>query len=457
MISFLYSIFGFIAAIAVLVTIHEFGHYWVAKKMGVKVLKFSVGFGKPLWKKVAGPDQTEYVIAAIPLGGYVKMLDEREGNVAEHEKHRAFNQKSVYKRFAIVAAGPIFNFLFAIVTYWLLFMVGIAGIKPIIGEITPNSIADKAGLQSEQLIVAINGKAIQSWGSARFNLLQQSIDAEKVEITIQQDGSNIQSIKTLDVSNLNLLKEQTDFFELLGLSTWRPKIAPVIAAVTEGGAAQRAGFKAADKILSIDGIAITDINLWVKTIRASAGQEIAVTVLRNGQQVILTPIPDIKISNDKTYGFLGVQNKIDIPDDIREKMSITERYSPVDALAEGVSRTWQMSWLVLKTLGKLVVGEASIKNLSGPITIAQYAGASAQVGLETFLTFMALISISLGVMNLLPIPVLDGGHLFYYLIEIVKGSPVSEQVEIMGQKVGLFLLLCFMSIAIYNDIIRLVG
>lgn len=456
MISFLYSVFGFIAAIAVLVTIHEFGHYWVAKKMGVKVLKFSVGFGKPLWKIVAGPDQTEYVIAAIPLGGYVKMLDEREGNVADHEKHRAFTQKSVYKRFAIVAAGPIFNFLFAIVTYWLLFMVGVAGLKPIIGDITPDSIADIAGLQSEQLIVAINGEPIQSWSSARFKLLQQSIDAERVEITVE-DKSHIQSIKSLDVSNLHILKEQTDFFELLGLSTWRPKIAPVIAAVTEGGAAQRAGFKAADKVLFIDGIAINDINLWVKTIRASGGQEIAVTVLRNGQQVVLTPIPDIKMSNDKTYGFLGVQNKIDIPDEVREQMSVVERHTPIDALVEGVSRTWEMSWLVLKTLGKIVVGEASIKNLSGPITIAQYAGVSAQIGLETFLTFMALISISLGVMNLLPIPVLDGGHLFYYLVEMVKGSPVSEQVEIMGQKLGLFLLLSFMSIAIYNDILRLVG
>jgi len=456
MISFLYSIFGFIAAIAVLVTIHEFGHYWVAKKMGVKVLKFSIGFGKPLWTVVAGSDRTEYIIAAIPLGGFVKMLDEREGNVANHEKHRAFTQKSVYKRFAIVAAGPMFNFLFAIVTYWLLFMVGVAGVKPIIGEITPDSIADKAGLQSEQLIIAINNEPIQSWATARFNLLQQSIDAQSVDITVE-DASQQRSVKTLDVSNLQLLKEQTDFFELLGLSTWRPKIAPVIAAVSEGGAAQRAGFKADDKIVSIDGVAMNDLNLWVKTIRASAGREISVTVLRDGQQVVLKPIPDIKTANDQTYGLLGVQNKIEISDEVRQKMSVIERYSPIDALSEGVSRTWKMSWLVLKTLGKLVVGEASIKNLSGPITIAQYAGASAQIGLETFLTFMALISISLGVMNLLPVPVLDGGHLFYYVIEIVKGSPVSEQIELMGQKLGLFLLLCFMSIAIYNDIIRLVG
>jgi len=456
MISFLYSIFGFVAAIAVLVTIHEFGHYWVAKKMGVKVLKFSIGFGKPLWTIVAGPDRTEYVIAAIPLGGFVKMLDEREGKVADHEKHRAFTQKSVYKRFAIVAAGPLFNFLFAIVTYWILFMVGIAGVKPIIGEITPDSIADKAGLQSEQLIIAINNEPIQSWATARFNLLQQSIDAQSVDITVE-DASQQRTVKTLDVSNLQVLKEQTDFFELLGLSTWRPKIAPVIAAVSDEGAAQRAGFKAGDKIISIDGVAMNDLNLWVKTIRASAGREILVTVLRNGQQVVLKPIPDIKTADGRTYGLLGVQNKIEIDDEIRQKMSVIEHYSPLDALSEGVSRTWQMSWLVLKTLGKLIVGEASIKNLSGPITIAQYAGASAQIGLETFLTFMALISISLGVMNLLPVPVLDGGHLFYYVIEIVKGSPVSEQIELMGQKVGLFLLLCFMSIAIYNDIIRLVG
>lgn len=456
MIAFLYSIFGFITVLAVLVTIHEFGHYWVAKKMGVKVLRFSVGFGKPLWKKVAGPDQTEYVIAAIPLGGFVKMLDEREGDVGAHEKHRAFNQKSVYKRFAIVAAGPLFNFLFAIATYCLLFMVGVAGIKPMLGDISPNSIAAKAGLQSGQLIVAVNDKPVRSWSSARFNLLRQSLDAKSVDITVE-DSSTIRSVKTLDVSGLNILKTQSDLFELIGLSTWRPKIAPIISAITEGGAAQRAGFKAGDKVVSIDGIAILDTAQWVNTIQASAGQEIDVVVLRDGAAVSLNPIPDIKHKNDKTYGFLGVQSTLDIPDDIWKKMSVIERYSPLDALIEAVSRTGQTSWLVLKTLGKLVIGEASIKNLSGPITIAQYAGASVQIGLEALLTFMALISISLGVMNLLPIPILDGGHLFYYLIEIIKGSPVSEQIELMGQKVGLFLLLCLMSIAIYNDILRLVS
>ncbi|MBL7004238.1 MAG: RIP metalloprotease RseP [Gammaproteobacteria bacterium] len=455
MVSFLYSVVGFICAIAILVTIHEFGHYWVAKKLGVKVLRFSVGFGKPLWKKVAGEDQTEYVIGAIPLGGYVKMLDEREGDVDEKEKHRAFTQKSVYSRFAIVAAGPLFNFIFAILAYWLLFMAGVSGVKPLIGDVELNSIAAKAGLQSEQQIIAVNDKPVQTWATARFSLLEQSVGSKSINVTVL-DKNNTQSVKTLDVSQFNALNEQKEFLDQIGLSTWRPKIAPVIAAVSPDGAAARAGFKAGDKIYSMNGDIISDVKEWIRVIREHAGRELSVVVLRDGNKVTLHPIPDLKTAEGETYGFLGVSNKIIIPPSIREKMMVTEIYNPVDAFVEAISRTGQMSWLTLKVMGKLVIGEASIKNLSGPITIAEYAGTSAQMGLNTFLTFMALISISLGVLNLLPIPVLDGGHLFYYLIEMIKGSAVSEQFELMGQKVGLFVLLCFMSIAIYNDILRLV-
>lgn len=455
MISFLYSLLGFVAAIAVLVTIHEFGHYWVAKKLGVKVLRFSVGFGKPIWSKKAGPDQTEYAIAAIPFGGYVKMLDEREGDVAEHEKHRAFTQQSVYKRFAIVLAGPLFNFLFAIVAYWLLFVTGVAGVKPVIGTLDASSIAAKAGLAEQQQVLAVNGHKTPSWSTARYYMLQESIDSKKVRLTVL-DGSKQKSID-LDVSKVNVLKDQSDILDELGVTQWRPKITAAISEVTAGGAAARAGFKANDIIESINGEKIDDISRWVKVIQAHAGQEITVVVKRNGQQVVLKPIPDIKVLNGETYGYLGVRNKVDIPEDVKQKMMVIESYSVIESFSKAVARTWDVSWLTLKVLGKLVVGEASIKNLSGPITIAQYAGVSVQIGLEAFLSFMALISISLGVMNLLPVPMLDGGHLFYYLIEIVKGSAVSEQFELMGQKVGMFLLLCFMSIAIYNDLLRLMN
>lgn len=455
MISFLYSILGFIAAIAVLVTIHEFGHYWVAKKMGVKVLRFSVGFGKPIWMKKAGPDQTEYAIAAIPFGGYVKMLDEREGKVADHEKHRAFTQQSVYKRFAIVFAGPLFNFLFAIAAYWLLFVSGVAGVKPIIGDIDPNSVAGKAGLIEQQQILSVNGQKTPSWSTARYYMLQDSIDANVLNITVLE-GSQQKQIQ-LDVSQVDILKDQTDVLDELGITRWRPKIAAAINEVNPGGAADRAGFEAGDAIVSINGEEIDDISRWVALIQSHAGQEMTVVVDRNGQQKTLKPIPDIKIVKEKTYGYLGVRNKVDIPDSIRQEITVIETYSIFDSFSKAVSRTWDVSWLTLKVLGKLVMGEASIKNLSGPITIAQYAGVSVQIGLEAFLSFMALISISLGVMNLLPVPMLDGGHLFYYLIEIVKGSAVSEQFELMGQKVGMFLLLCFMSIAIYNDLLRLIN
>lgn len=454
MISFLYSALGFLAAIAVLVTIHEFGHYWVAKKLGVKVLRFSVGFGKPIWKKVAGADQTEYVIAAIPLGGYVKMLDEREGAVDESEKQRAFTQQSVYKRFAIVAAGPLFNFIFAILVYWLLFMVGVSGAKPLVGDIEANSISAQAGLHNGQLIVEVNQQPVQSWNSARLKLLQASIDNDELTITVLDNNQREQ--KTLDITGINVLKDQSDFMQKIGLSSWRPKIAPSIGQVVAGGAAEKAGFMVGDKVVSFNGTKIHDVKQWVDLIQSHAGKEIQVTVLRKSELVILTPIPDIKIKEGKTYGFLGVGHTLELSDEIRQKMMVVERLSPLAALNEAMTRTFDMSWLTLKVLGKLVVGEASIQNLSGPITIAHYAGVSAQIGFESFITFMALISISLGVLNLLPIPVLDGGHLFYYLIEMVKGSPVSEQVELMGQKVGLFLLLCFMSVAIYNDILRLV-
>jgi regulator of sigma E protease len=457
LVSILYSVAAFVAAIGILVTIHEFGHFWVARKMGVKVLRFSVGFGKPLWKKTAGPDQTEYVLACIPLGGYVKMLDEREGNVAENELDRTFNRKSVWRRFAIVAAGPMFNFLFAIAAYSLIYMMGIVGVKPVIGDVSSPSPAYSAGIRAQDTILSVNGIKTPSWQKARFTLLEESVGAESIVIEVERADFQIEKA-IVDISQLQLLKkEQIDLIGELGFSAWRPNIPPVIDEVVVGGAAEAAGLLANDKIVMLAGEMIPNVHRWVELIRANPEQSLDLVVLRDAQQVTLKITPKIRTENGESYGFIGVMNRIKIPDDVRQKMSVTERYGPIEALGESIDKTWRMSWLTLKVLGKLVVGEASVKNLSGPITIARYAGISARVGIEQFITFLAIISISLGVLNLLPIPILDGGHLFYYLIEMLKGSPVSETTEVVGQKIGMVLLFGLMSIAIFNDLLRLVG
>jgi regulator of sigma E protease len=457
LVSILYSVAAFIAAIGILVTIHEFGHFWVARKMGVKVLSFSVGFGKPLWKKTMGPDQTEYVLACIPLGGYVKMLDEREGDVAENDLDRTFNRKSVWRRFAIVAAGPMFNFLFAIAAYSLIYMMGIVGVKPVIGNVSSPSPAYSAGIRAQDTILSVNGIKTPSWQKARFTLLEESVGAESIVIEVERADFQIEKA-IVDISQLQLLKkEQIDLIGELGFSAWRPNIPPVIDEVVVGGAAEAAGLMANDKIVMLAGEMIPNVHRWVELIRANPEQSLDLVVLRDARQVSLKITPKIRTVKDESYGFIGVMNRIEIPDDVRQKMSVTERYGPIEALGESIDKTWRMSWLTLKVLGKLVVGEASVKNLSGPITIARYAGISARVGIEQFITFLAIISISLGVLNLLPIPILDGGHLFYYLIEMLKGSPVSETTEVIGQKIGVVLLFGLMSIAIFNDLLRLVG
>lgn len=456
-VSFIYSALAFVAAIGILVTIHEFGHYWVARLCGVKVLRFSVGFGKPLWLRRAGQDQTEYVLAAIPLGGYVKMLDEREAEVAEAEKHRSFNQQSVARRFAIVSAGPAFNFIFAILAYSLMFMNGVSGIKPFIGNIQPHSIAQSAGLMEKDLIVSVNGVPTPSWDKARFQLLEQSVDNKLLNLQLRGTDNQLREV-TLDIRDQDVLEDEgSDVMELLGFSMWRPQIPPQIDEVIAGGAAEEAGIKPGDRIVALNGKAIKSVHQWVDFIRSHPEQTLSLIVLRDGVRQQLSLKPASKQDKDENIGYIGVKNVVVIPEEIRQEMQMVEQYALFDSVAEAVGKTWQMSVLTLKVLGKLVTGEASLKNLSGPITIAKYAGLSARIGAEQFFSFLAIISISLGVLNLLPVPMLDGGHLLYYLIEIVKGSPVSEAVESLGQRIGMAVLLMLMTIAIYNDILRLVN
>ncbi len=456
LIAFLYSAAAFVVAIGILVTIHEFGHFWVARLNNVKVLRFSVGFGKPLWLKKSGADQTEYAICAIPLGGYVKMLDEREGEVAEEELARTFNRQPVARRFAIVAAGPMFNFLFAIIAYSLMYMNGVSGIKPYIGDLDPDGVGFAAGLQNQDLILSINGIDTPNWEKARLTLLQEAVDEPRLTLQVQGRDLMLREVD-IDVSQLQLLQDdKADIIRQMGFSSWRPEIPPQIDEVIAGGAAEAAGLLAGDAIVALDGVEITNIRQWVDMIRANPQRAMRLVVERDGAQQELMLTPRRQQQDGETIGFIGVKNVVVIPEDIRQQLVVIERYGPLTAVAEAFNKTWQMSVLTLKVLGKLVVGEASLKNLSGPLTIAKYAGLSAQIGLEQFFAFLAIISISLGVLNLLPIPLLDGGHLMYYCIEIIKGSPVSENTEAVGQRIGLMVLMLLMTIAIYNDILRLV-
>ncbi|HSN38977.1 MAG TPA: RIP metalloprotease RseP [Burkholderiales bacterium] len=451
----LITISAFVAALGCLIVVHEFGHYLVARWCNVKVLRFSVGFGKPLWRKPLGRDHTEWVIAAFPLGGYVKMLDEREGEVAAAELPRAFNRQPVAKRFAIVVAGPVANFILAVVLYWGLLMHGVPGIKPVVGPVMPNTPAAAAGFTPGETILKIRDEPVKTWQDVRWLLLQNAVQKTTVPIEARGEKGEIVSHR-LDLSGLSASDLDADFVKVLGLTRFHVSIKPVIGGVASDSPAERAGFREGDEIVAIDGRRIDSWDEVVAMVRRSPERMLHLEI-RRGSALLpaIGVVPRKVMENGQAVGQIGAAPFID-----RNLMSkqITEvRYGPAEGLLKALYKTWDTSIFSLKMLGKMIVGEVSLKNLSGPITIADYAGQSAQGGWVPYLLFLALISISLGVLNLLPIPILDGGHLMYYMVEVFKGSPVSDKTIEIGQHAGMALLFVLMAFALYNDITRLIS
>jgi len=449
------TIAAFVVALGCLIVVHELGHFAVARSCGVKVLRFSVGFGRPLWARRYGRDATEWVIAAFPLGGYVKMLDEREGPVDHKELARAFNRQSVWRRVAIVMAGPAANFLLAIALYWALFVYGVPGLKPVLGEPPPGTPAHHAGFASGDVLVSIGDDPVASWQDARWILLQRAVGKAAVDITVTPAaGGSV--IRRLDLTGVTAGDLDGDLLRTLGLARFQPPLKPVIGEVVGGGAAERAGLKAGDEIMAISNQRIESWEQVVKLVRAHPGAPLVFEIRRGGALLpAIVVTPEAVAQGGEKIGRIGAAARMDPA--VLADLLVDVRYGPLESFVRAVQKTWDTSAFSLRMLGKMIVGEVSLRNLSGPITIADYAGQSAQSGVASYLLFLALISISLGVLNLLPIPLLDGGHLLYYAIEIVQGRPLSDRIIEIGQHAGLALLVALMAFALYNDIHRLIG
>ena len=450
--SLLQTLVAFVVALALLIVVHEYGHYLAARLCNVRVLRFAIGFGRPLFAWRRGPDATEWVIAAIPFGGYVKMLDEREGPVAPQERARAFNNQSVWRRIVIVAAGPVFNFLFAIAVYAGLFAYGLPEARPIVAEPPAGSAARAAGLESGDTVSAIDGQPIATWQELRWRVVQAALQREVVRLEVV-DARGQRSAQSLDLSRYPANEVEGDALERIGLRLYRPSLDPVLGQIVAGGAAERAGLSAGDRVTQANGRAIERWEDLVTAIRAHPGKALRLMIERGGQTLSIEVVPDAVLQGAARIGKIGAAPSV-TPEQA-ERIIVRIQHGPLAALAKGCGKTFDIAWFSLKMLGRMLLGEVSWKHLSGPVTIADYAGQSAQMGWIAYLTFLALISVSLGVLNLLPVPLLDGGHLMYYAVEIIRGNPVSERVMELGQRVGLALLLFMMAFAFYNDLNRL--
>jgi regulator of sigma E protease len=448
--SVLHTVLWFLVAIGVLVVIHEYGHYLAARLAGVKVLRFSVGFGRPLFVRRYGRDRTEWAVSALPLGGYVKMLDEREGKVPPEEQHRAFNRASVQRRIAIVAAGPAANFLLAIVLYWALFLHGLPALKPMIAEPPAGSPAAMAGLAAGDEILSVDGVDVQSFQDLRLRLLRASVAGGSVNLGLGGGRS-----ARLDIGAPRGDELDQDPLKPLGIGRYDPDVPPVIGRVIDGGAAARAGLESGDLIRSANGEPLDTWQAWVSLVRAHPQRLLEVEIERGGRILSVDLLPEAVDEAGTQIGRIGAAPQVD--EALLAGLMTEVRYGPFEGLVRGAQKTWEMSVFTLEMLGRMVLGQVSWKNLSGPLTIADYAGQSAALGWISFISFLALVSVSLGVLNLLPIPVLDGGHLLYYIYELLTGRAVSEKVMEYGMRIGMAVLLLLMSLALYNDLQRLIS
>ncbi|KGY08574.1 sigma E protease regulator RseP [Vibrio sinaloensis] len=448
----LWNFVSFIVALGILVAVHEFGHFWVARRCGVRVEKFSIGFGKAIWSKV-GKDGTEYGVSMIPLGGYVKMLDGRVDEVSDADQRFAFDKKPLWKRSAIVAAGPVFNFLFAIIAYWLVFMIGVPAVKPVVGQVTPYSIAAQAGLEQGMELKSVSGVKTADWESVNMGLIAH-IGDERLTMTVApSDGVGVEQTLSFDLTEWNFDPEKQSAMSALGFVPFTPEISTKLINVTQGSAGERAGLKVGDTLLAIDGVAITDWQQVVDAIQQHPNASLPLQVERDGERVSLTIIPDSREMKGKgEVGFAGIAPEVaEWPESYRFDL----QFGVIESVGKAVEKTGQVIDLTISMLKKLIVGDVGLNNLSGPISIAKGAGTTADYGLVYFLGFLALISVNLGIINLVPLPMLDGGHLLFFAIEAVIRRPVPEKIQEMGYRVGGAIIFSLMAVAIFNDFARL--
>jgi regulator of sigma E protease len=456
------SILAFIVAISVLVAVHEYGHFWVARRLGFKVLRYSIGFGKPLAKwRGKGPDHTEYWLSSIPLGGYVKLLDEREGPVPEEDAPRAFNRRPIPHRIAVLLAGPGFNFLFAIVAYWAMFVSGVPGIKPIVGMVTEGSVAAQSGLRTDDQILSVGGRATATWEGALIAILDELLDDGRLDLVVLEANGNERQVE-LDVRGRESeLTEPNALFTGLGF-TPGPTMPADISKVDPDSPAELAGLRAGDRVVRVSGANVPSERIqswqqWLEVIRQYPGETVNLDVQRDGSSVQLDMTIGEVEEEGQRIGRIGAWRPTSLPADLLERIQAEQRYGVVESLVQGTQKTWEMSALTVRMLVRMFTGDVSYRNVSGPISIATYAGESAAAGFTAFLSFLAIVSISLGIMNLLPVPLLDGGQIVYQLVELFKGSPLSERAMIMGQQLGIMLLIVLMSFVFYNDLTRMFG